>query len=1147
MIVAGANSRSSSRPSSGSRRRRRPNKSAPADNAPRGKARRRRSSDEHRTSDDNGSIFSDDSLTQRGARLDGGTPQSSATASQISDLRSSIQQLTDSIRHGDQPTVEGHEPLVTARDVSPNMAEPDAKVPRLVTYFETQISRHDDDKRQEGSVGRGRGRGRGRGFSDSDDQRGVRESSVTSAYSDEGSTSATEGTQTEGVSVVMGKAPVSILSAGVPGPDHSHFHNVCGKQNVHESLSTRAGSHRSWRLSITPTDAWDSNGVTDNDHVTDEVDSSARRRKSRTELDASPEKRQRQDHLDGLHAKYGLHDDLDETDVENLGPEGAARTHRQAAASTTYGEGRVRFEVLVSQDETNVLYNVAKTEYRTYSLNDAQHAALQAASISPTSTTTPIPDTININLTETTTLQRDDRFQTVTKERVIFDSNGGASGEEGDVLEMKRTFSGSHVVDFEQDREDGHVSRESSVERHLTDEDSSASLRLRSSGDELASGDKRTGKTKSLNARSTSSSGSVSPASSRNDKQRSSSPRPPRRATDSVHTKYTGQPVPTSTWSPDHRYSDSSSPGLRSPGYHGDHAYDSDVPADSGITETSTSESMTSHDEDGGDSATSPPASTPPMTSPAARVTAWREDVTSSYSYRKNGAGMVASQLQQTASMHQDPPAQHQAGVAASHVSAHGHATPHLDKATARLPSHLQVDQTLPDTPPPKPNQLPEDLLRVNDAANAVSDAACSPSPSPRVLPDGSVEIPVIVQTSQQPREDQQSEWSVSGPGVQYNPDGSLVRFIPADSWLAETGATQSLGHRDSSKQSAVTASEQKSGLNLDWPQSNTSSLTDSGVFTQSTDRDSSSSAVVSNTGRPSSSGVDKHRPSVGEISLEHAEPLPPPVVHRGSDSSLTFPERRDGVLLYSSSESRDEPYAWVDTYRHQTGVDAPTTQPAELAAEALLTEVKRRASKTPSEDEVFFEETVTIGGSMMTDGHTTISTDDSFRSVESQPLSVSGQRNLASTPLPQTALTSTPTLTPSIDSANGRPRPSHTPNSSRLSTEDSFHSADISTHSVSSESSVYRTPQQSPRNDDVFMTSPLPASMEIPSPRPSLSPTWVGEVGEGRASVLTAVAAAVGKQLVGTPTEVEAMRQVLKQEVSDRLSSKISFYVLSL
>ncbi|XP_062569884.1 LOW QUALITY PROTEIN: uncharacterized protein LOC134231950 [Saccostrea cucullata] len=97
----------------------------------------------------------------------------------------------------------------------------------------------------------------------------------------------------------------------------------------------------------------------------------------------------------------------------------------------------VRYEVTVKEEETNVFYNVNKVEYKTYGLN------------SPTLSTT-IPETININVTNTDTHRVENRDESVNHERVVFSRSDTESPTH--VIVSERNFQGSSTVS----NADGH-------------------------------------------------------------------------------------------------------------------------------------------------------------------------------------------------------------------------------------------------------------------------------------------------------------------------------------------------------------------------------------------------------------------------------------------------------------------------------------------------------------------------------------------------------------------------------------------------------------------------------------------------------------------------------------------------------------------
>ncbi|XP_061168862.1 uncharacterized protein LOC133178120 [Saccostrea echinata] len=97
----------------------------------------------------------------------------------------------------------------------------------------------------------------------------------------------------------------------------------------------------------------------------------------------------------------------------------------------------VRYEVTVKEEETNVFYNVNKVEYKTYGLN------------SPNLSTT-IPETININVTNTDTHRVENHDELVNHERVVFSRSDAESPTH--VLVSERNFQGSSTVS----NADGH-------------------------------------------------------------------------------------------------------------------------------------------------------------------------------------------------------------------------------------------------------------------------------------------------------------------------------------------------------------------------------------------------------------------------------------------------------------------------------------------------------------------------------------------------------------------------------------------------------------------------------------------------------------------------------------------------------------------
>lgn len=97
----------------------------------------------------------------------------------------------------------------------------------------------------------------------------------------------------------------------------------------------------------------------------------------------------------------------------------------------------IRYEVTVKEEETNVFYNVNKVEYKTYGLH------------SPTLSTT-IPETININVTNTDTQRTENHDESVSHENVVFSQADTESPTH--VIVSERNYRGSSKVS----NEDGH-------------------------------------------------------------------------------------------------------------------------------------------------------------------------------------------------------------------------------------------------------------------------------------------------------------------------------------------------------------------------------------------------------------------------------------------------------------------------------------------------------------------------------------------------------------------------------------------------------------------------------------------------------------------------------------------------------------------
>ncbi|XP_076464871.1 uncharacterized protein LOC143296707 isoform X2 [Babylonia areolata] len=463
-LASGVQSHPSSRPGSGSRRRRRPVNKPPD---PTVKKCRGHSSEEYITSD-NDSIFSDDSLTQSIERRE--------SCPQVCDHKSSLQQPPSCLQGSETPTEVESDQHLEGTAMSENER---TNLPVLVSHFECHLKQPGDNDLGEQTPRQREGE--------------LEQSPRSCASSDEGSGSASEATQTARGNVRMAKAAVSILCAGDENFAQSDgvMKGNRGTGNLHEESSSRTVSQRSGKLCVTPTDTWHSlSALGKNDTTPGEGRSETPPQRRSSKSGTCPAKRQRQDKLTDLHSKYGLMDELDhlsdENKIERLPTDTPAKnsqqqddslqlescTHQKTQVSRADKKGKMRFEVTINKDETNVLYNVEKTEIKTYTLKDRE------GNLTEDSESVAVPDTININLTKTTTHQREKRCETVTKERILFPGREQVGGSEEDVIVMEHRFSGKHTLDFEQDTEGDCLSRECSVERRLTDEESASWVKI---------------------------------------------------------------------------------------------------------------------------------------------------------------------------------------------------------------------------------------------------------------------------------------------------------------------------------------------------------------------------------------------------------------------------------------------------------------------------------------------------------------------------------------------------------------------------------------------------------------------------------------------------------------------------------------------
>ena len=109
----------------------------------------------------------------------------------------------------------------------------------------------------------------------------------------------------------------------------------------------------------------------------------------------------------------------------------------------------VKYQVTIHEDNTNIMYNVDKTEYKTYSLRNQ-------SDIQPSV----IPDTIHVNLTESITSETHDKFESNSKEDISFHKADDKHEPEEDSLILERSFRSSCSSERELLAESGAIPQE---------------------------------------------------------------------------------------------------------------------------------------------------------------------------------------------------------------------------------------------------------------------------------------------------------------------------------------------------------------------------------------------------------------------------------------------------------------------------------------------------------------------------------------------------------------------------------------------------------------------------------------------------------------------------------------------------------------
>ncbi|KAK6182137.1 hypothetical protein SNE40_009889 [Patella caerulea] len=252
-------------------------------------------------------------------------------------------------------------------------------------------------------------------------------------------------TQTEGGSIHMGMSPVSIWSSGDSGiqPLSGTEMSSCGIQTViSEENSIKSPKRRAWNLSISNPDVWKNNPLMPLAQ-TDEV----------IELTTSESP---------IIDEYSLEGQSTNNEIKfpSLTTASHSKLETVQPSAVEYDtDGKIKYLVTINEDETKILYNVEKTEYRTYSLSEENRARQGAQTI---------PDSIKINLTETKTVQKNDNYGTVQREKILYQ---GENASNSDAVVSSRLYLEARSFQFEQESSNGIVSREHSVDRQSVDSD----------------------------------------------------------------------------------------------------------------------------------------------------------------------------------------------------------------------------------------------------------------------------------------------------------------------------------------------------------------------------------------------------------------------------------------------------------------------------------------------------------------------------------------------------------------------------------------------------------------------------------------------------------------------------------------------------
>ena len=434
-------------------------------------------------------MYSDDSLThsdERRSHKDHATDQQ--TAEQIQAINQSIQQLTHDLEanRSSDPIVEGLEAdqscvsltgdsvtdqsnavLAGSQNVSQGQALGDDELLLLhdghQSYIPSNQQLSDSDIIDDIDTNMDKRKGENPTSSLVPQMDRSEEDSARSARLrvTDPSTHLTTDTQTEGASVQMGVSPLATWSSGdSQSPSHSETEGSHPMFHV-----TAAQFKKTPFLSVTPTDVW-----------TNKQRKDRAKKRSDPFSGRSPPTKLGAESVDIPIGDSAIQDSSEgapsvpRTYKPKIGVQEIRvhRTHSESSTDSDSDSKTVQFHVTINEDEVNILYNVEKSEYRTYGVR--QSASPESESLA----TEALPDSININLTETKRIQTEDKYQSFISEKILLQKEDSIGAESGTVVSEK-CFDSTYSLDVDRLVQGSDISRESSVERQTLDEDSNSS------------------------------------------------------------------------------------------------------------------------------------------------------------------------------------------------------------------------------------------------------------------------------------------------------------------------------------------------------------------------------------------------------------------------------------------------------------------------------------------------------------------------------------------------------------------------------------------------------------------------------------------------------------------------------------------------